>query len=226
MNMDVAVSLPVVKGDIRFEYAGTEMRLVVDFSDWDGSERIEFVRNDGRWRWVAGPFVSVHTIAAMIFEYRDNPSRQEMEWMGDYVANVARLIDAAWQAIQDGSAARIKAREERQQQMRTIEQPPIVEPSNRDFVYEQEKTFVYLMRHTNGLTKIGRSKNPRTREKTLQAEDPRLEMIFHCEADGSVESRLHQIFDSVRVRGEWFDLMPHHVEWIVFVLKSMNGSST
>ena len=224
--MDVAVSLPVVKGDIRFEYAETEMRLIVDFSDWDGSERIEFVRNDGRWRSVGGPFVSVHAIAARIFEYGDRPSQQEMEWMGDYVADIGRLIDAAWQAIQDGSSARIKARHERQQQMRTVDLPPIEEPSNLNFVYEHKKTYVYLMRHTNGLTKIGRSKNPRTREKTLQAEDPRLEMIFYCEADGSVENRLHKIFDSVRVRGEWFELMPRHVEWIVFVLKGMDGSYT
>lgn len=90
---------------------------------------------------------------------------------------------------------------------------------------EQYETFVYLMRHTNGLTKIGRSKKPRAREKTLQAENPRLKMIFHCEADRSVESRLHQIFDSVRVRGKWFDLRPHHVKWIVLVLKGINGSS-
>jgi hypothetical protein len=222
--IDVAV-LPFVKGDMRFEYAGTGMLLVVDFSDWDGSERIEFIRKDGRWRWPGGPFVSVHTIASRIFEYRDNPSQQEMKWMGDHVADVGRLIDAAWQAIQDGSSARIKAREERQQQMRTMERPAIVEPSKMEFVCEQEKTFVYLMRHTNGLTKIGRSKNPRTREKTLQAEDPRLEMIFHCEADGSVESRLHQIFNSVRVRGEWFDLKHHHVEWIVLVLSNQRMES-
>lgn len=224
--MDVSVCLPLVKGDIRFKYTGTAMRLVVDLSDCDSTERIEFIRADRRWRWLGGPFVSSHGIAASIFEYRDNPSRREMLWMGYFVDLVGSLMDEAWQAIQDGSAARIKAREERQQWMQTLELSPIVESPNSGFTYEQEKMFVYLMQHTNGLTKIGRSKNPKTREKTLQAEDPRLKMIFHCEADGSVERRLHQIFDSVRIRGEWFDLMPHHVDWIAFLLKGMNGTPT
>jgi hypothetical protein len=142
-----------------------------------------------------------------------------MEWMGQYVTNVGRLVDAAWQAIQEGSQARIRARQERDRQMQAIESP---KQSGRLWFFDTEKTFVYLMQHTNGLTKIGRSKNPRLRERTLQAEDPRLSMIFQCEAEGYIETRLHQIFDSVRVRGEWFDLLPHHVEWIIFMLKVMN----
>jgi hypothetical protein len=215
--MDVAVSLPVMKGDMRFKCVGTEIRWIVEFSD---GEKVEFARNDGRWRWVCGPFVSVHAIAASIFEYQDNPTRQEMEWMGEYVANVGRLIDAAWQAIQEGSQARIRARQERDRQMQAIESS-MTKQSGRLWFFDTEKTFVYLMRHANGLTKIGRSKNPRLREKTLQAEDPRLSMIFHCEAEGYIETRLHQIFDSVRVRGEWFDLLPHHVEWVIFMLEIM-----
>jgi hypothetical protein len=220
--MDAALSLPVVKGDLRFEYAGTEMRLVIDFSDWDGSERIQFVRNNGRWRWDGGPFVSVHAIAAEIFDYRDNPTRHEMEWMGSYVSNIGRLLDAAWEAIQEGTRTRMQAAKVAKERVLAMQKQEL-QPINTPVQYQQ--TFLYLMRHTNGLTKIGRSKNPQKREKTLQAEDPRLEMIFQCEANEFVERRLHKIFDSVRVRGEWFNLLPHHVEWIVFVLTSMSRYS-
>ena len=77
---------------------------------------------------------------------------------------------------------------------------------------------LYLMRHSNGLTKIGRSVQPKAREKTLQAEDPRLEMILCVDGQGYREKTLHRIFDELRVRGEWFRLEDRHVEWIKFFL--------
>lgn len=73
---------------------------------------------------------------------------------------------------------------------------------------------VYLMSHVNGLTKIGLSRNPSTREKTLQAEDPRLKLIWSVPGSRKMERRLHDIFGSVRVRGEWFNLRSHHIDWI------------
>ena len=196
--------------------------MVVDFSDYCGSDRVEFVRSDGRWRWVSGPFVSAHTIAARIFSYRENPSRAEMEWMGDYVLSVGKLIDVAYEAMRVERRSRYEDREEAYRRS--------VQRSKQMGLYTQafpvlEKTFIYLMRHSNGLIKIGRSKSPRTREKTLQAEDPKLELIFHSEADVGVEKRLHAIFHSLRVRGEWFELMPHHVEWIVLVLSNQRMES-
>jgi hypothetical protein len=79
----------------------------------------------------------------------------------------------------------------------------------------QKKRFVYLMRHSNGLIKIGFSSNPRQREVTLQAEDPMLSMIDCFPAGMDVEQRLHQIFADLRVRGEWFRLEDRHVDWIL-----------
>jgi hypothetical protein len=218
-------TLPSINCDLRFDYAGTEMRLIADCGDWGGGERLEFIRNDGRWRSVDGPFISVHAIAASIFKYSENPTEHEMNWMGDYVAELGKMLDEAFKAIQQGSAERIRAREERElnlQRSRILEAQDIVKRCCQSNAIERNKTFVYLMRHINGLTKIGRSKNPRARERTLQAEDPRLTMIFNCEALEITEKRLHQIFDSVRVRGEWFDLMPHHVDWIVFFLTGIS----
>jgi len=221
--MEATNQLPSIKGDVKFEYAGEKINLVVDL---DGEERLEFSRSDKRWRYVGGPLVSSHTIASQIFTYSENPSTDEMHFMGDYVDDVGRLIDVAYQVICDGSSERMRRREEMRQQlaMQRFERVDVVESSSSGFVVEQ--TFVYLMKHVNGLTKIGQSKNPKTREKTLQAEDPRLEMVFCCEGDVYVERRLHKIFDSQRVRGEWFDLKPHHVDWIKAVLRSMADASS
>jgi hypothetical protein len=205
--------LPTLKGSLRFEYKRTEIWLAVEFQN---GEVLKVSRNSGRWRHVHGPFVDVHSIASEIFNYRDNPSIEEMQWMGNYVTNLGTLIDAAFAAIQEGSKARIKAREEMIKERKAHLTPQSSFVKKVD--WEKEKTFVYLMRHKNGLTKIGRSKAPKVREKTLQAEDPRLQIIFHCEADAATENRLHKIFASVRVRGEWFDLMPHHIDWIKLIL--------
>lgn len=83
--------------------------------------------------------------------------------------------------------------------------------------------YVYLMRHANGLTKIGMSVRPRIRERTLQAEDPRLEMIFKAKVSEpkAVERRLHEEYRSRRKRGEWFDLEPRHVDRIIAALSEM-----
>lgn len=76
-------------------------------------------------------------------------------------------------------------------------------------------TNLYLMKdgHT-GLHKIGRSVNPSTRERTLQAQVPLLEMVWSCEAMLTDESILHEIFANKRVRGEWFDLSLEDIEYI------------
>lgn len=68
-------------------------------------------------------------------------------------------------------------------------------------------TKVYVMIDKNtGYYKIGRSKNPEKREKTLQSEKPTIEMIFNEDARIRDEKKLHYIFSDKRIRGEWFDL--------------------
>ena len=68
-------------------------------------------------------------------------------------------------------------------------------------------TKVYVMIDKNtGYYKIGRSKNPLRREKTLQSEKPTIEMLFNYDARVKDEKLLHDIFKQKRVRGEWFDL--------------------
>mgnify|MGYP006273081717 CR=1 FL=1 len=74
-------------------------------------------------------------------------------------------------------------------------------------VKSNKPSFVYLMRNnTNGLIKIGWSKNPRFREKTLRSEEPDIELIFNFQGSRKQEKSLHALFAEKRMRGEWFKL--------------------
>jgi hypothetical protein len=68
-------------------------------------------------------------------------------------------------------------------------------------------TWIYLMKcHRTGRTKIGRSKNPCFRERTLQSENPDVELTHHWQSSKDKEGWLHAAFEEKRYRGEWFDL--------------------
>ena len=68
-------------------------------------------------------------------------------------------------------------------------------------------TKVYVMIDKNtGMYKIGRSKNPERRERTLQSEKPTIELLFSHDARVKDEKVLHDMFASKRIRGEWFNL--------------------
>ena len=74
---------------------------------------------------------------------------------------------------------------------------------------------IYLMHHgLSKVWKIGRSVNPRQREKTLQHQDPRISLEWTIKAPGKFEQFLHKKFKKKRLRGEWFELTQEDVEWI------------
>jgi hypothetical protein len=76
-------------------------------------------------------------------------------------------------------------------------------------------TYVYVLIDKNTrYYKIGRSKNPLIREKTLQSEKPTIEMIYSHDARIKDEKVLHDYFKSKRVRGEWFDLSGSDLQYI------------
>lgn len=78
-----------------------------------------------------------------------------------------------------------------------------------------EKTYVYLMKDLrNSFHKIGYSNNPTYREKTLQSEQPLIELVEAWEADKSDEKELHNQYKEVRVRGEWFNLSAEDIDSI------------
>lgn len=77
--------------------------------------------------------------------------------------------------------------------------------------YLNTKTYLIKNRR-NGLYKIGKSKNPLQREKTLQSEEPDIVMVKTWEKN--IESDLHQKYKDYRVRGEWFKLSNVQVKYI------------
>jgi len=71
----------------------------------------------------------------------------------------------------------------------------------------EDRTYVYLMHDPSvGYFKIGRSKRPFNREKTLQSQNPGYYILYFWPREKQVETELHEIFKSKRVRGEWFML--------------------
>lgn len=75
------------------------------------------------------------------------------------------------------------------------------------FVPQEDKKYVYLIfNQKNGYFKIGRSKNPLKREKTLQAEEPEIALLKIWDANPSFEKGLHKKYANFRKRGEWFEL--------------------
>lgn len=83
----------------------------------------------------------------------------------------------------------------------------LVDFDDKDRNSRKGKTKVYVMIDKNtGYYKIGRSVNPKAREKTLQSEKPTIELIHCYNALNRHEKELHNMFRDKRIRGEWFDL--------------------
>jgi hypothetical protein len=102
-----------------------------------------------------------------------------------------------------------------QERARCLREKMTPKPPNPSFIYlvQDERT---------GCIKIGRSKNPSARERTLQSESPSHNMLFACPADASLELELHHQFAEYRVRGEWFRLSVAQIESIKRRLKNQN----
>lgn len=81
--------------------------------------------------------------------------------------------------------------------------------------------FIYVMEDLRNKTfKIGRSKTPGKRERTLQSEMPQIVMRFSIPGEEAHEKQLHDQFDAKRVRGEWFALTNDDLLWVVDFLKT------
>jgi len=74
---------------------------------------------------------------------------------------------------------------------------------NNLLIENKIKTYI-MVDTTNNLYKIGKSVNPKYREKTLQSEKPTIELYLICDYD--VEKILHIKYKDKRIRGEWFSL--------------------
>lgn len=77
----------------------------------------------------------------------------------------------------------------------------------------EDNSKTYLMKNNNTkLYKIGYSKNPKHREKTLQSQEPSIKMVKIW--NKNIERKLHKLYSEYRVRGEWFNLTPIQVKYI------------
>ncbi|MDR6461607.1 GIY-YIG nuclease family protein [Chryseobacterium sediminis] len=74
-------------------------------------------------------------------------------------------------------------------------------------VSENCNDYVYLMINVEtALIKIGYSKKPIFREKTLQSQEPQIYLIACWNAVRMIETELHRKFKDKRIRGEYFNL--------------------
>ena len=88
-----------------------------------------------------------------------------------------------------------------------------------------EECYVYLMLNIdNGYYKIGISKDPRYREKTLQSQEPFIEtvekeLLPNRELAKALEKGLHNKFKMKKIRGEWFELSKEDVAEVIKIMK-------
>lgn len=78
--------------------------------------------------------------------------------------------------------------------------------------------FVYLMRSKNDKYKIGFSKDPKKRLKSLQNDTPfELECLRVIQTDDmkGLERDMHEYYKSKRVAGEWFDLSQEDISYFM-----------
>ena len=96
--------------------------------------------------------------------------------------------------------------------------------SNQQPKVERDFCYVYLMKDKrNGYHKIGISKEPKYREKTLQSEQPAIEMVCNKRYPSrkiaeAIEAALHKAYAEQRVRGEWFNLSDIDVQMLIETL--------
>lgn len=73
--------------------------------------------------------------------------------------------------------------------------------------------FVYLMvNRANGFCKIGFSRKPKFREKTLASQEPKIEILTMKPGTMGDEIQMHEKYKEQRIRGEWFNLSEIQIE--------------
>lgn len=80
---------------------------------------------------------------------------------------------------------------------------------NPETIIKDSECYVYLKMNNKGHYKIGISVDPKTRERTLMAQDPQIKTIakkkyINRKIAGAIEQALHLMYRHKRIRGEWF----------------------
>jgi hypothetical protein len=83
-----------------------------------------------------------------------------------------------------------------------------------EILFKEKRIYkTYIMKDShNNLYKIGKSLNPKIREKTLQSEKASIKIIKIF--DKNIENELHLKYNKNRIRGEWFNLNKIQIKYI------------
>ena len=203
---------PKVTAELSFELGFEKIGLLVKSLQYGFEVQNFYYRCNGRWRCDAGHYISKHNIASSIFTYANNPDQDEIEYMSSYVDHLGVMLEKTEELALQLHKNKLLMENRMRESVLNDQQ------REREQEAKQQENYIYLMRHQNGLVKIGKSVNPKARERTLQAEDPRLEMFYVAKKPERYERRLHQMFKEHRVRGEWFSLTDRQVQLVMFFL--------
>jgi hypothetical protein len=96
--------------------------------------------------------------------------------------------------------------------------------SQKRTISKSKPCYTYLMLdEATSFYKIGISNTPKFRERTLQGQQPKVELLAikkleNREFARNLEMELHLKFQEFRTRGEWFDLKDSQIREIIEIL--------
>lgn len=95
----------------------------------------------------------------------------------------------------------------------------------KDIISASNINYVYLQHNTkNNRYKIGFSKQPKHREKTLQSEEPDIQVYRQWIASQKYEGILKKKFESKHIRGEWYALSKDDLDKIDKIMNKFYNS--
>ncbi len=90
----------------------------------------------------------------------------------------------------------------------------------------EQRTY-FIQNRRNGYVKVGVSKSVYCRERTLQAQEPEIELIGYFSTGIDLENYIHSAWSDHRLRGEWFDVSKPQLEGMIYhvttALETDNG---
>lgn len=137
------------------------------------------------------------------------------EWkfhkMKPNIRNLKRNHNLQWSEIPSIFSAKFESYPEWQDVISILPKVEIKEVA-LDSPLQESECYVYLMLDKrNGYYKIGISSEPKFREKTLQSEQPKVQLVakkkyINRKIAGAIEKALHTVYGHKHQRGEWFRL--------------------
>ena len=122
---------------------------------------------------------------------------------------------AMWALIESASNVRTElfpCKLKRYEQVRVITNESEIEYYFHSWIAPPQIVNLYLMHdERTELYKIGLSKNPQYRERTLQSDNPLISLLDYWKVEKWLERYWHKQFESQRIRGEWFRLSGNDV---------------